>query len=438
LRSKILLLASAYPPFPVVGSQRAAKLARAFRDGGHEVTVVTTRLPDDQGRGRPAEYGVTVYPVELTLGPKRAYRRLKKRMRLNSAGEDENHSESARNGFITEQSRGSIWKRHLLSLLWLPDVEQGFILPAIFRSLGLLQRGTDLLYTTAPPFSAHLAGLILKAATNVRWVAEFRDPWTDYPGKPAYVRTAASDAVEAWLEQQCLASADHIVSVSEKIEELLLAKSVERRRDRFVVARNGIDSLSPLPANGTRGPFRILYVGELYHYRDPRPFLTALASLCRRRGLGADDIELEFLGQGRWYYDVSVERLAVELGIADRVRFRDRIPRRECLKAMVGADLLLLFAQKQPAQVPNKLYEYLGARRPIFALADSCGETAAMLGRVGGHFIVTEDHPQTIEPALEAALDSRGQLDHEVHAESVLREWSTEAQMANLRAALGL
>jgi glycosyltransferase involved in cell wall biosynthesis len=424
----ILMIAHAYPPYPVVGSLRAAKVARAFREAGHQVTVITARLPGDTGKRRPEAEGVTVRTVRVLPHPTELYRRLKQGRVSKIRRSDDRQA--------PPETRTAAWKRYVLSALLLPDDQQGFVLPAVARGLRVLREDAELIYTTAPPFSVHLVGLALKAATGVRWAAEFRDPWTDYPGKPPYLRSALSDALEGWLERRCLASADHVISASDAIRELLARKVESRERNRFLVIRNGIDQLSPPPDPQPESPpYRIVHVGELYHFRDPRPLLRALASFREKSGFGPRDVELEFVGHCRWYHDVSVEGFVEDLGLSDLVRFRDRVAHDQGLELMQSADLLLLFAQRQPAQVPNKLYEYLAARRPILALADEDGETARMLRRVGGHFVVDGDEPEGLSTALETAVRSRASTASHTN-ESVLREWSTSRQMDALRRAL--
>lgn len=44
----------------------------------------------------------------------------------------------------------------------------------------------------------------------------------------------------------------------------------------------------------------------------------------------------------------------------------------------------------------NKVYEYLGTRRPILAVVDEDGETAQMLRMVGGHQLVSVNDAEPI------------------------------------------
>jgi hypothetical protein len=64
----------------------------------------------------------------------------------------------------------------------------------------------------------------------------------------------------------------------------------------------------------------------------------------------------------------------------------------EALNEMLTADgLLILQATNCNHQIPVKLYEYLRARRPILALTDPVGDTAAALINMGINTITPLD-----------------------------------------------
>jgi glycosyltransferase involved in cell wall biosynthesis len=435
-RVHVLLIAYHFPPDPEVGSLRSAKVAEAFRSAGHEVTVITGRLPGE-GPLRTASPGISVHAVKPLPNAREIYLGAKKL--FVGARADATYATLSPNATSTDARKVASWKRYVGSLLWLPDDRQGFIFAAVRRARRIHRHSPiDLLYTTAPPFSVHLAGLLLKRATGVPWAAEFRDPWTDNPGKPVHVRSGGSDAAERWLERRCLSAADHVVAVSSGIERLLRARLAPPRRERLMLVRSGIEHFRAEPARAAaRAPFRIVHVGTFYHRRDPRPFLGALASLIRRMHLGPADVQVDLIGNCRYYHDISLEDSVAALGLSDIVHFYDWMPHKECLARVADADLLLLLAQDQPNQVPNKLYEYLGMRVPILAFADDIGEAAAMLRGVGGHYVVCNADRAQAESVLNRAFTTHAKGEAPTMDEALLEEWSTRNQMTRLVAALG-
>ncbi|HEY7419193.1 MAG TPA: hypothetical protein VH593_28680, partial [Ktedonobacteraceae bacterium] len=77
------------------------------------------------------------------------------------------------------------------------------------------------------------------------------------------------------------------------------------------------------------------------------------------------------------------------------------IPYQQALTEMLHADGLLVFqALNCNHQIPAKIYEYLRARRPIFALTDPQGDTAKVLQEAGIDTIVALDSQQDIAQGL--------------------------------------
>ncbi|HXE56834.1 MAG TPA: glycosyltransferase family 4 protein [Gemmatimonadales bacterium] len=441
---KVALLSYHYPPSPSVGGLRAEKVARALARAGHEVKVIVAERPAKRGQApAPGEKGLYIHTVRPLPGPRDAVLAVKRRFDC-LAGHDPG-SEPAQPDPAADEIGESewpsartvpTWKRWIFSFLWLPDEHQGFILPAVIAGWRAIRAGADLLYTTAPPHSVSLAGLVLKWLTGVRWIIELRDPWTDNPAKAEHHRSRASDRLERWLEQACLRSADGVVAVSDGIRQLLMTRLSPPAATKTIVVRNGIDRLVPPREVATHRPLRVVHVGTFYHRRDPRPFLEALAIVCRRRGLSREDIRVDLVGRCRWFHDVSVEAAAHALGLDGVVHFHDWVPRAEAQRQIEHADLLLLLALEQPTQIPNKLYDYLGARVPILALADADGETASLLRQVGGHHIVSTTDPGIIAEALDRALPLEGRCPGTEGDAALLHEWTTERQMARLVAFL--
>lgn len=438
---RILLIAHSFPPDPLVGSFRAAKVANAFRSAGHDVEVVTACLPGEWGPFRKIEPGFRVHTVRAIPNPRHGYVWAKSFLRsARGADSGADIRETPLSGRLSSSPAepGPTWKRLILSALWTPDDSQGFVPPALARSLRIRRQGVDLIYTTAPPFSDHLVGLALKKLTGLPWVAEFRDPWSDNPEKSAEVQSRPTDAVNRWLERRCLEEADHVVAVAEATRELLAGKLPPESRAKVVTVLNGIDGFEAVPNVSLNGsPFRIVYAGSLQSGRDPRPFFRGLAKLKEERGLGASDLRVEFIGSNPTYHGHPIEAWTRKLGISELVEFLPWMPQEEARARMRSANLLLLLFRDQRIQIPNKLYDYLGAQRPILAMVDRTGEAARMLRAVGGHLLVFEDDPAAMREALETALDDRASAEIEEPDRAILLQWSTEQQMRRLLSVIG-
>lgn len=417
---KILIVTYFFPPDRAVGGQRALKVATALKGAGHDVTIIAQG--DSPLRAEGGVYRVRSMPSArgLYLSLRRSFLRDRARRSAHHPGPEPVSVEPV-----------PFWKRWIISLLRLPDDKQGFIVPAVRRALKLRNGPPDLIYTTAPPFSVHLAGLLLNVLTGTPWIAEFRDPWTANPWKPESMRSAMSDRAEMLMEELCLRRADLVVAVSDGIARGLEGTD---RAGPLLTVRNGIQRLEN-PDGRSRTPgagFEIVYAGSFYHQRDPRPFLEAIETMAASGQ--ARDLRVRFIGGTDSYDGRSIPVLIRERHLTESVECLDWMPTEECHRHLTSADALLLLATGQPDQVPNKLYEYLGTGRPILAIVDADGESARMLRLAGGHEIVTQNEPGAIAEGLARLM---GQARERPAANlQLLRQWTTTKQMATLVAAI--
>ena len=430
--SRVVLVAQAYPPYAAVGAFRAQKIARAFRDAGREVIVVTERLSAELEQRRAQDPGISIVPV--ALGAKyreRATRALGwlRRSRPATAGWQASPPANGPVAAAEAAPRARGVRRLVLALLWLPDDEQRFILPAL-REVRRFAGDGALVYTTAPPWSAHVVGLLLRRRRRVRWVADFRDPWLDLlDHDDGHPRSAVTDGWLRRLERAVLRVADHVVAVAPKTGAALAAKLPPEQRGKVVLARNGIDEVLPARTRREPGPVRIVYAGSFYSDRDPRLFLAALARLRARRPIGPDDLRIDLAGSCRTIGVESIEAFVRGLGLDDLVHFHDWMPQGEAHRLVATADLLLILARGMTLQVPNKLYDYLGTRIPIFAWADEDGETAAVLRSLEGHFVVTGSDVEEMAATIERAITTAAVAASSPAQDRLIEEWRTDRQM---------
>src|SRR5688572_30227921 len=130
---RVLLLAQAFPPFPIVGAIRPARIAAAFRARGHQVFVVTQRLVGEGDGLRVDEPTLQVFavavglPYRLRLVKLRDRLRLRRHVRAAAGGAAPASSAAAQIPPPAAPSRTGFARRLMLSLLWFPDDEQRFI-----------------------------------------------------------------------------------------------------------------------------------------------------------------------------------------------------------------------------------------------------------------------------------------------------------------------
>lgn len=293
------------------------------------------------------------------------------------------------------------------------------------------------IFSTSPKPTAHLIAAALKARTGLPWVADFRDPWIDpgYHPRPGTVRLR----VESRLEAHVVTRADRITVTTPELRDDLMRRYPDLPPSKFVVIYNGYDE-SDFDALGSlrAAPrFEVLHAGLVTPgYRDPVPFLRAVAGLIAAGDLMRAEIDVVFLGAGEYVESAAFRAIVRDLGLDDVVKVQARIPHRETLRRLQrAAVLLLLQGTDTQSQIPAKAFEYLPVGRPILALAIP-GATTRLLDELGAGVVADPSSAEAIAPALRSVYrDWKSAPDRIVRVPGVAR-FSRAALTTELAAVL--
>ena len=341
--------------------------------------------------------------------------------------------------FALDTARHLAWRGRYARALALPDRWISWVLGAVPAGLRLARRHRPrVIWSTYPIASAHLVGLALHKLTGLPWVADLRDPMIDdaYPTDP-WMRRAA-----AWVERQAVRHCARAVCTTPGAVRSYRTRYPELPPERFQLIENGYDeeefvdavSHSPAAAAGSR-PFVLLHSGIVYpSERDPGPLFAALGRLRRE---GAPAIAQFRLRLRAPVHEALLGALAREHGVEDMVEIGPVLPYRAALAEMLAADgLLVLQAANCNDQVPAKLYEYLRAGRPVLALTDAAGDTAALMRAAAIDTVAPLDDSDAIAKGLLRFLELAKSGRAPLAAPAFVQRQSREARTAQLAALL--
>lgn len=368
----ILLVTYYFPPFNSVGAVRPGKFASWLQGQGHQVHVLTcSNQPFPQGL--PLE----IPPSDVTAVPGWSVNAPVEWLR---GGRDK----VAREGYGTNMAGGSVaghLGRLYKALLHWPDGQMGWVGAAKRAGRKLMRRHRfDLVYASAPPFSALRVAAALAREADLPWVAELRDLWTD---NHACDTPAWRHAIDRRWEARLLSSAAGLVTVSHPLVEKL-----ERFGRPVWEVRNGCDAEDFVdlesPDNYASAPdvLDIAFTGNVYErYYDVDAFCAGLALDAARGGR----VRVHVVGRN----SVALRTAARFHGVDAAFKFEATVPRTQALAMQRHADLLLTFlwgGEGQAGVYSAKLFEYAGAGRPVLAVGrpNDVGQliTSAGLGEV--------------------------------------------------------
>lgn len=267
-----------------------------------------------------------------------------------------------------------------------PDDRAFWVSPLVRRARVLAQEHrADLIWATAQPWSTLVAGMKLKKATGLPLVLDFRDDWTT---SNADFRKTRRLPQEQELEQEVLASADAVVSVTPHIVEQLR----ERRppaipSSRFFYIPNGFDPahFPPRSEPPTAEPFTIVHAGGLYEKRPITPLLDLLSRWFEQHPERAEQVKVVLVGRATPEVQAEIEASPH----APRIDCRGFVSHTRVRELMMAATLNLLMIEQVKTAAwlfTGKVFEYIGARRPILMLGPDPSPLAELLRETGlGH-----------------------------------------------------
>ncbi len=260
--------------------------------------------------------------------------------------------------------------------------------------------GIDVLLSTSPPDSVHLAARELAARHRVPWAADFRDPWIGrwFRDPPTPWHRARHDV----MEHSVLRDADLVLAASRTHVDDLQAGG--RARGPVVHLPNGFEpgvGDSPGADDGDAGAFHVAFTGTLTLMPEAGTFLEAVHDVLAKRPEARTRLRVDMVGPYETHY---AERSAA-LGLTDVVRMHGPLPHAETRAIQRRADLLALWRPEGEGlrtMVPGKLYEYMDTGRPILALWRPGEEAAGLVARAGGTVVAPGDRA-----ALARELETR-------------------------------
>ncbi len=392
---RVLLLSYHFPPDAEVGAMRPYQFARLLPEHGIEPWIVTV-LPEVMERrddsftieGVPAEHIIRT-PVGVTKRMemvRQASSFKNKLLCAFAASPTENKDNIASSGLGSEGwLRATPRRRWLLEWLRYPDAMGGWRLPALAAADKLLaEQRFDLILSTSPPRVVHLIALELANRHNLPWVMDLRDPWyKDIDEVGSKVLQAAYNR----LFVPCLRRADKIVLNTGRLCQDVNAEWPEVA-GKTIAIPNGCNTPKKFaPAAATSTEFTIGHYGSVYSKRDPGPFLRGLRRWLDRRSETDAPVRVRFIGPE---FGTAPEHIEA-LGLSSIVSLCPPVARERALEFMQEDYVLLLIANKQPLQIPGKLYEYLAARRRILISAESDGATADLVRGAEGVVLAASD-----------------------------------------------
>lgn len=378
--NKILIIAYYWPPSGGVGVQRWMNFALQLQSRGWEVNILTPENPqfeitDETLVDRVKDLKTYKLPI---WEPFDLFHKI-------TGNKDR---KNVKQGLVMEKSEKSfmdnlaVWIR---GNLLVPDPRVFWVRKAAKLAIDIVHKqGIDTIITTGPPQSIHLIGRKVKRKTGVKWLADFRDPWSKWDVLPKLKTSSFVMDVHRRMEKSILNNSDIATTVSTR-----LAKSfggIEVLHNGVTISKNE-ESLKP-----PQDSFTIGYFGMLNDVRNPRQLWQLLDQMCRENEEFSKKLKIRI--GGIISESITDEIVALEK-LKDKVDFLGYLPHEDILKEYQKCNLLLLLQNKTNNSqwiLPVKFFEYLATNRMILALGERTSDLGdLMMGKKIGEILEYTD-----------------------------------------------
>ncbi|MCJ8332567.1 MAG: glycosyltransferase [Lentisphaeria bacterium] len=226
----------------------------------------------------------------------------------------------------------------------------------------------DVILTTAFPVSSFILGkYIKKKFPEIKWVADYRDLWSEHQW---VYRPWPLSALEKRLEKRTVKAADLILTTSSEFQKQLRKLFPGQE---IPIIYNGYDE-AVNDASCKTQKFTISYTGILYEEQKTDLFFSSLRELIDDKKIDSQNLQIDFYGKSSNDLFQNIDKYKLD----SSVNIHGMVEREKVIKAQRESNILLVIRWDDgPLHV--KVFEYLSARVPILAMVKAESEIAQLV-----------------------------------------------------------
>jgi hypothetical protein len=288
-----------------------------------------------------------------------------------------NKTRKISSGIIPNKKKQSFLEKMLLWVrgnLFIPDARFLWVKPSVkYLKQYIKENNIDTIVTSGPPHSLHLIGLQLKKDMDVKWFADFRDPWTTIGYHKALKLSSYAERKHKALEKEVLNSADTIIVTSKTTKtefEALTSRPVE-------VITNGYD-IEKIGKQVLDSKFTLAHIGSFLSDRNPKILWQALQELVAENADFKNDFRLKLIG-------ATSQEILDAIASFHLNRYIENlgyVSHKEAVEHQRKSQVLLLIeidSEDTKSIIPGKLFEYMASERPIVAIGPKGSDFAEII-----------------------------------------------------------
>ena len=380
---KVLIVTYYWPPAGGSGVQRWLKFVKYLQEFGIEPVVYTVANPKypiiDASLACEIPTNITILKQPI-WEPNTILSLFKKSVAKESAG------------FLNPNPSfvGKILQ-YIRANYFIPDARKFWVRPSVvFLEKYLLKNPVDVIITTGPPHSLHLIGLELKKKLPLKWISDFRDPWTEIDYFEQLPLTNKATKKHHELEAEVLRKSDAVLVIGKTMKE----KFQQFSKSVYVIT-NGFDTEKGQKETTLDSNFTITHIGLMNADRNPYSFWKAIKEIVDENDQFAKDYQIQLVGSVAAEVKDLIHKLKLE-----NVIDLGYLSHKEVNEYQRKSQMLLLAVNNVKSAkgiITGKIFEYLQAKRPILAIGPEDGDLAEIIKETNSGTIVDFNDIETIK-----------------------------------------
>jgi glycosyltransferase involved in cell wall biosynthesis len=380
---RVLIVSFYFPPMNAIGAVRISKFAKYLPQFGWQPLILTA----DDKKVKTSELSIEIKEANVFRTPYFTIDTYFQQKLVSSNGTADGAQTSNKQSFARKsaarvlRSAYPLYSLPLIRILFSDPV--GWYRTAIQKGIKIIDEyKPDIIFSSYGPTLSHLVASSLNRKTKIPWIAEYRDPWSQnqYNSK-----LQPFQFLEEKLERDTLKGSGSMVAVS----DLLACKLKDFHGKEVAVITNGFDNEDYAGDFPLSPKFTITHTGNIYKgRRDPTQLFNAIKQLKDEGVISEDNFEVRFYGS----FISSIYPVIEQLDLRNLVKTYDLVSYQESIKKQKESSALLLLTWDNAGEwtYPGKLFEYMGAGRPILATAYKGGPIDTLLNKSGCGVIANE------------------------------------------------
>ena len=249
----------------------------------------------------------------------------------------------------------------LRELFLFPDARRFLINPSYkFLKNYFRKHNLNHLITTGPPHSMHLAGMKLKKDSGIKWIADFRDPWSNFFQNKLLNELDLTIKKHEKAEADVLKNCDGVFTTSESLKSKF---SIKNKNSYYVPSgfEKEIESTD-------HNKFRIIYAGSMKEIQNPKNLWLALHDLIKSDEKFKDLLEIILIG--------NIDRRVINSIEFKKIRDRkilSYMSKKQLDDEISKSQLQVVCSVNYPDSddiVPGKFFHYLSSKKNIIGISN--------------------------------------------------------------------